>query len=291
MTAILHLSVLAAVSMALLVSGAHRWGVVPLALAVSAPHFAVVALWLLRDRHHGRLTEGRAARVMADALHGPANRVVELGALWAGASWSWSLPSSGVLDGASTPVMVLAYMVALDVVGSALHRIMHEWAPAWAVHEIHHQPVDMSPALVGRKHVLTLALAAAVSASVGALLGGDPAQLWPLAIITPVWSYLNHADIRLPVGPLAYVLVTPQYHAIHHSADPQHHDRNYAARFVFIDLLMGTARFDFDAVREYGTGERPTWEATRPTVAAAARAWWGGLWHPVRRWARSQEAP
>ncbi|MSP68375.1 MAG: sterol desaturase family protein [Alphaproteobacteria bacterium] len=51
---------------------------------------------------------------------------------------------------------------------------------------------------------------------------------------------LNHANVRTNLGILRYVLVTPQSHRIHHSADPAHYDTNFGVSLCIWDRLFGT---------------------------------------------------
>ena len=60
-------------------------------------------------------------------------------------------------------------------------------------------------------------------------------------VIVGFHAVLNHANVSLPLGPLKYLIVTPDFHHWHHAQDPQAIDRNYAAHFAFIDHLFGTA--------------------------------------------------
>ena len=255
-------------------------GVGPVAASV-LPHVAIVALVMTVGAASGWLTDRRAAAVLGDGLWGVLNRIASLGLLLLPSAPTGTL---GLLDGLHPWAVVVVYLVVIDVAVSVSHAWMHRDARLWPIHEVHHHPTVWQPTLYGRGHILEGVRSAVAVAVAGWLLGGDRSALWVLGLVFPVSGYLAHLPWRLPVGPLAYVIVTPQYHAIHHSADPRHHDRNFGGVTTLPDLLMGTACWDFDAVREYGTGEHPTWEADRPTVAAAVRAWWGGLWHPVRRW-------
>jgi sterol desaturase/sphingolipid hydroxylase (fatty acid hydroxylase superfamily) len=52
-----------------------------------------------------------------------------------------------------------------------------------------------------------------------------------------------HANTRISFGPLDYVLASPRFHRVHHSLAENHHDKNFASFFPFLDLLFGTAYF------------------------------------------------
>jgi sterol desaturase/sphingolipid hydroxylase (fatty acid hydroxylase superfamily) len=60
-------------------------------------------------------------------------------------------------------------------------------------------------------------------------------------LIAGVQAVLNHTNASIQLGPLRYVIVTPNFHHWHHSQDQEALDRNYAAHFAFLDHLFGTA--------------------------------------------------
>jgi sterol desaturase/sphingolipid hydroxylase (fatty acid hydroxylase superfamily) len=58
--------------------------------------------------------------------------------------------------------------------------------------------------------------------------------------IQSAWTFLIHANLKLSLGPLSWLVDGPQVHRIHHSQLPQHFDRNFAAFFPIWDVLFGT---------------------------------------------------
>src|SRR5262249_44275263 len=78
------------------------------------------------------------------------------------------------------------------------------------------------------------------------MLAIDPPAIVLLSLFRQWYGRLNHSNVKTNLGPLRYLLVTPQSHRIHHSIEPQHFDRNYGGFFSFWDYLFGTQ------YREYG---------------------------------------
>jgi len=60
-------------------------------------------------------------------------------------------------------------------------------------------------------------------------------------VIVGFQAVFNHANVSVRLGPLRYVIVTPNFHHWHHSQDTEAIDKNYAAHFAFLDHLFGTA--------------------------------------------------
>jgi len=51
----------------------------------------------------------------------------------------------------------------------------------------------------------------------------------------------NHCNVSVRLGPLRYLIVTPNFHHWHHSQDQEALDKNYAAHYAFLDYIFGTA--------------------------------------------------
>jgi sterol desaturase/sphingolipid hydroxylase (fatty acid hydroxylase superfamily) len=72
-------------------------------------------------------------------------------------------------------------------------------------------------------------------------------------VIVGFQAVFNHANVSVRLGPLRYLIVTPNFHHWHHSQDDEAIDKNYATHFAFLDHLFGTAvKFDREWSREYG---------------------------------------
>jgi sterol desaturase/sphingolipid hydroxylase (fatty acid hydroxylase superfamily) len=53
------------------------------------------------------------------------------------------------------------------------------------------------------------------------------------------------------------VLVSPRFHRLHHSAEPDHRERNFGMTYSFWDRLFGTADARADEPRAYGLPDVP----------------------------------
>ena len=67
------------------------------------------------------------------------------------------------------------------------------------------------------------------------------ADLGPMLIVVigTVWGFFIHANIRLRLGALEWLVATPAFHHWHHTNDAQR-DRNYATLLPVIDRIFGT---------------------------------------------------
>jgi sterol desaturase/sphingolipid hydroxylase (fatty acid hydroxylase superfamily) len=94
-----------------------------------------------------------------------------------------------------------------------------------------------------RNHPLELLVMIPASALVIFILGS------PVSVVVAVQSLLvaaaiwEHADVILPKRldrALAFLLVTPRLHRLHHSPDRGNHDSNYGNSLTLWDRLFGT---------------------------------------------------
>jgi sterol desaturase/sphingolipid hydroxylase (fatty acid hydroxylase superfamily) len=67
-----------------------------------------------------------------------------------------------------------------------------------------------------------------------------------------IHSRFVHSNAKINLGWLGWVVVSPQFHRVHHSVDPAHADKNFAGVFSIFDYLFGTAHPSRDAYPETG---------------------------------------
>jgi sterol desaturase/sphingolipid hydroxylase (fatty acid hydroxylase superfamily) len=152
--------------------------------------------------------------------------------------------------------LVALYLIA-DLGSYWMHRLMHT-RHVWRVHRWHHSSTRVYwlsgvRSTIPQQVLFNLPFALAVP-----ILAGAPLSLF-LGIVVEgvVQNHWMHMNVGWGARWLEWVLVTPRYHHIHHSADAQQHDGNYGALFAIWDHLFGTY-LDPDAVtpRAFGTGEK-----------------------------------
>jgi len=92
-----------------------------------------------------------------------------------------------------------------------------------------------------RQHVVELLITRTLVLAPIFVLGFDKSVIDTYIVIVGFQAVFNHANVSVRLGPLRYLIVTPNFHHWHHSQDDEAIDRNYAAHFAFIDHLFGTA--------------------------------------------------
>lgn len=105
---------------------------------------------------------------------------------------------------------------------------------------MHHSQRHLSLFTVARFHVVEKVLARGLIFLPLTLLGLTQTETLVTAWLVAWHPRLYHANVRASLGPLRYLIVTPQSHRVHHSLARGHRDRNYATHFPVWDMLFGT---------------------------------------------------
>ena len=110
------------------------------------------------------------------------------------------------------------------------------------MHALHHTDEQMNITTTQRIHILEYVFAPVLVTGPMTILFNLPApSIAVLASLPTLWTFFTHANVRVSFGPLWWMLASPQYHRIHHSIEPQHLNRNFAAYFPLWDIVFGTA--------------------------------------------------
>jgi sterol desaturase/sphingolipid hydroxylase (fatty acid hydroxylase superfamily) len=125
------------------------------------------------------------------------------------------------------------------------HRWSHEWAWLWRFHIVHHSPEQVDWLTTTRGHpvdvVFTRMCGFALIYACGLAQAGATAGAVTIAtgVITLLWGFFIHANVRWRFGWLEWVIATPAFHRWHHTND-DHRDMNYASTLPLWDWVFGT---------------------------------------------------
>jgi len=138
-------------------------------------------------------------------------------------------------------IQLVLVILAADVVQYWLHRAYHEVPFLWRFHSVHHSARHMDWLAGSRQHILELLLTRILVLAPIFVLGFPQSVIDVYVIVVGFQAVFNHANVDVRLGPLRYLIVTPNFHHWHHSRDTEAIDKNYAAHFAFLDHLFGTA--------------------------------------------------
>ncbi|RTL48697.1 MAG: sterol desaturase family protein [Bradyrhizobiaceae bacterium] len=137
----------------------------------------------------------------------------------------------------------LVYAFVWDFFQYWFHRAEHTFAFLWPVHALHHDEENVNCTTSQRNTFWSSLLHFFVVAIPTLIVCGF--QLLPIMgsyLLFKVYSFFNHANIRLDLGPLTPVISGPQWHRLHHARDAEYYNSNYAAFFPIFDIVFGTYR-------------------------------------------------
>ena len=145
------------------------------------------------------------------------------------------------------------------------HRALHASPLLWRFHALHHGAERLDWLVNTRAHPVDVAFVRLCGLAPLYLLGlarsGGQVDGLPLgvALAANLWGYVIHANLRLSLGPLEWLLATPRFHHWHHEklAGQGHAHGNYAALLPGLDALFGTLRLPRDRgwPEAYGSDE------------------------------------
>jgi sterol desaturase/sphingolipid hydroxylase (fatty acid hydroxylase superfamily) len=72
------------------------------------------------------------------------------------------------------------------------------------------------------------------------MMGFSKATFGAYLLLAVFWAVLIHANVKISLGPLRWVITTPQFHHWHHSNEPAAYNKNFAGELPILDLLFGT---------------------------------------------------
>jgi len=145
------------------------------------------------------------------------------------------------------PIGFLIFWVVSDAIGYWIHRWQHSNPILWCFHSVHHTQTCLTFATSFRNHFFEQ-LFVNLLMYVPLMLLGMPKWYWaPAMLMQNIFEAVQHSDLNWRYGKLYPFLVSPVFHAIHHSPDRARHDSNYGKILSIWDYLFGTM----------STGERP----------------------------------
>ena len=158
------------------------------------------------------------------------------------------LQFEGAVDVSGWPVwaQLLALFVLRDFVQYWIHRLLHAVPALWRVHQVHHSVEQMGFAAHMRFHPLETVIYRSIEFFPLALMGFGITEFFAVHMIALTIGHLNHANFHLPLGPLRYLLNSPQMHLWHHASELAPGGANYGISLSVWDWLFGTVHWPAD---------------------------------------------
>ena len=151
-------------------------------------------------------------------------------------------------------VVDVALLVAMDGCNWLAHLGNHRVRVLWRFHEVHHSQEDMSVLTVFRTHPL-IHVSYLVALLPGIVLLANGALSTSLLVGYGAVLAMAHSNLDLGFGPLERLVVSPNFHRIHHQLEGPH-DVNLGFALTLWDQLAGRAVFPTAETIRTDTGLR-----------------------------------
>ena len=136
-------------------------------------------------------------------------------------------------------------LLLLDLAIYIQHIMFHRVAWLWRLHRVHHTDLDFDVTTAVRFHPLEIILSMLIKMALVLLLGAPPLAVLIFEIVLNLTALFNHGNIFIPVKldrVLRRVLVTPDMHRVHHSAEAAETNSNFGFNLPWWDYLFKTYR-------------------------------------------------
>lgn len=120
------------------------------------------------------------------------------------------------------------------------HRIFHSHTYLWRFHSVHHSTTAMDWLAGSRTHFIDIFVTRSLSFMPLYILGFSQLVFSSYIVIIALHAVFIHANTRMNIGFLKYIVTTPQYHHWHHCNDAEFYGKNFAVFFPLIDRMFGT---------------------------------------------------
>lgn len=189
---------------------------------------------------------------------------------------------SGLLAAPGWIRFVIALLL-LDLGYWVQHFINHKAPFLWKLHAVHHSQEQLNFFTDFRYHPLEYIVRHTFITIPFLFLNVSPPVIVGFAVVKEWYSRFYHGNIRTNLGPLKYILVTPQSHRVHHSVDARHWDKNFGAIFSFWDFLFGQQYQGFDEYPATGIDDKHFPLEQKISLKSLVLTPWVQMLHPFSR--------
>jgi sterol desaturase/sphingolipid hydroxylase (fatty acid hydroxylase superfamily) len=145
-----------------------------------------------------------------------------------------------------------------DVLVYWFHRACHRFGWLWRFHAVHHSAEHLDWLAAHREHPVDGVLTQLCQNLPLFVLGVPVEMLAGLAVFRGAWGVFIHSNVRLPLGPLRFVLGAPELHHFHH-ARLERTEHTFANLAPWLDVVFGTYHRPEPGPERYPLGLNEPW--------------------------------
>jgi sterol desaturase/sphingolipid hydroxylase (fatty acid hydroxylase superfamily) len=136
------------------------------------------------------------------------------------------------------------------------HRAFHKIPALWKFHAVHHGIKELDWLGAFHSHPIDIIVTKAISLTPIFFLGFSEASIAVFSTIYLGHTLLVHSNVRVPFGPLKWLIASPQFHRWHHANQREAYDKNFAGQLPLLDVMFGTYNATGNRVPEkYGVDD------------------------------------
>ena len=219
----------------------------PLRLGCFLGVLLLMAIWeLIAPRredspHRSKRWSANLSLSLLDAVVG--RFVAPAGAV--GVAWWAEARNWGLFHQLSGPTWIetLGAIVLLDLGIYWQHRMSHSIPMLWRFHRVHHSDLHLDVTSGVRFHPVEIVLSLGLKSLLIAAIGASPLAVFVFEVLLNATSMFNHSNVMI-AGTLdkmlRSILVTPDFHRVHHSEVPKETDSNFGFNLACWDHLFGS---------------------------------------------------
>ena len=153
----------------------------------------------------------------------------------------------GIFNYYQTPylIAVVVSVVVMDFIIYLQHVMVHAVPALWRLHRVHHADPDFDVTTGSRFHPIEIILSMLIKFAVIAVLGPPVVAVVIFEVLLNATAMFNHSNVRLNGSVdrfLRLLVVTPDMHRVHHSAEDDEANSNFGFNLPWWDRLFGTYR-------------------------------------------------
>jgi sterol desaturase/sphingolipid hydroxylase (fatty acid hydroxylase superfamily) len=146
-------------------------------------------------------------------------------------------------------------MLVADLGFYVAHRAFHAFPFLWKFHALHHSIEEMDWLAGYRVHPFDQIITKSASFLPLFALGFSDSAVLVYFLVFKWQSTWIHSNSNTGLGPLKWMLASPQFHHWHHANEPAAWNRNFAGQLPFLDWIGGSLYMPEAMPAAYGTDE------------------------------------
>lgn len=139
----------------------------------------------------------------------------------------------------------LILLASTQLLGYWVHVAFHRVPWLWPIHAVHHSDTQVDVSTSYRHHPLEPLLTLPISAPLVFLLGASLEAAAAYRLFAVLATVFSHSNVRIPEAiecRLRWLVLTPDFHRVHHSSEPRFTNSNYGSLVPWFDYLFGSVR-------------------------------------------------